>query len=250
MTHSLVVFGATSGIAEQLARLYAAEGARLYLVARDPEKLKAVAADLRARGAREVFEHGFDFGDIEGLPRLVAEMEARFGPPDRALIAYGTLPDQAACEGAETAARTALDLNFVSPALLTQALVRVMAPAGGSMAVIGSVAGDRGRSSNFIYGAAKGGLGIFAQGLAHSLAHRPGKTPLALILVKPGFVDTPMTAAFPKGPLWAKPEAVAGDIHAALERGRSAIVYTPFFWRYILLVIRLVPQFLMHTTKL
>jgi len=250
MTKSLAVFGATSGIAEQLARLYAAEGARLYLVARDPDKLKTVAADLRARGAKEVFEHGFDFSNIDGFPRLIAEMQNRFGAPDRALIAFGTLPDQAACQSDDATAHRALQLNFLSPALLTQALARLMGAGGGAIAVIGSVAGDRGRSSNFVYGAAKGGLGIFAQGLAHHLAASPGKALLSLVLVKPGFVDTPMTAAFPKGPLWAKPEAVAADIHAALERGRSAILYTPFFWRYILLIIRALPQFVMHKTKL
>jgi NAD(P)-dependent dehydrogenase (short-subunit alcohol dehydrogenase family) len=127
----------------------------------------------------------------------------------------------------------------------------MMIPGGGAIAVIGSVAGDRGRSSNYVYGAAKGGLGLFAQGLAHRLAHEQGQKPLGIVLVKPGFVDTPMTSSFPKGgPLWAKPEAVAQDIKAALTRGHSAIIYTPWFWRFILLLIRLVPQPVMHKTRL
>lgn len=245
---SLAVFGATSAIAERLARLYAEQGARLYLVARDAEKLKAVGADLRARGAAEIVERLFDFSAMDAIPDLLSEMEAGFGVPDRALIAYGTLPDQAACEGEDAAARQALEINFLSPALLLQALARRMEPAGGAIAVIGSVAGDRGRASNYLYGAAKAGLGVFAQGLAHRLARSPGG--LSLVLVKPGFVDTPMTAAFPKGPLWARPEAVAAAIHAAMERRRSAILYTPFFWRYILLLIRLLPQAVMHRTQL
>jgi short-subunit dehydrogenase len=246
----LAIFGATSAIAERVARLYAEKGAWIHLVARDGGKLQTIVADLRARGATDVSVQTYDFSDIDGLPALIADMQARFGVPDRALIAFGTLPDQAACQSEEGTARKALDLNFLSPALLTQALARLMAPTGGAIAVIGSVAGDRGRSSNYVYGAAKGGLAIFAQGLAHHLSLNKGKAPLSVVLVKPGFVDTPMTAAFPKGPLWAKPEAVALDIHAALERGRSAIVYTPFFWRYILLIIRALPQMVMHRTKL
>jgi short-subunit dehydrogenase len=246
---SLVVFGATSAIAERLARLYAEQGARLYLVARDSDKLKTVAADLRARGAAETIARVFDFTAIDAFPNLLAEMQASFGAPDRALIAYGTLPDQAACSSDEALARGALEVNFLSPALLLQGLARLMAPSGGAIAAIGSVAGDRGRASNYIYGAAKGGLGIFAQGLAHRLAQMPDNG-LSIVLVKPGFVDTPMTAAFPKGPLWAQPETVASLIHAALERGRSGILYAPFFWRYILLIIRLLPQAVMHRTRL
>ena len=246
---SLAIFGATSAIAERLARLYAEQGASLYLVARDATKLKTVADDLRARGAALVVERAFDFAAIDAFPNLLAEMQAKFGMPERALIAFGTLPDQAACQSDDGQARQALDVNFISPALLLQALARLMTPSGGSIAVIGSVAGDRRRASNYVYGAAKAGLGAFAQGLAHAQAHAAGK-PLSIVLVKPGFVDTPMTAAFPKGPLWAKPEAVAMDIRAALERGRSLILYTPFFWRYILLIIRLLPQAVIHRTKL
>jgi short-subunit dehydrogenase len=248
---SLAIFGATSAIAERVARLYAESGASLYLVARDATKLKLVADDLRARGAALVVERAFDFAAIDAFPNLLAEMQAKYGIPDRALIAFGTLPVQAEIQDDEAEARQALEVNFLSPALLLQALARLMAAAGGAIAVIGSVAGDRGRASNYIYGSAKAALGTFAQGLAHRQAAAPGGKPLAIVLVKPGFVDTPMTAAFPKGgPLWAKPEAVAGDIHAALERNRSTILYTPFFWRYILIIIRLLPQAIMHRTKL
>jgi short-subunit dehydrogenase len=247
---SIAIFGATSAMAEQVARHYAVAGARLFLVARDAAKLQAIAGDLRARGAAQVDVETFDFAAIETMPVLLERLCARFGVPDRALIAYGTLPDQAHCAADETAARQALDLNFLSPALLLQAIARLMEPTGGAIAVIGSVAGDRGRASNYVYGAAKGGLGLFAQGLAHRLAQKAGAKPLAIILVKPGFVDTPMTAAFPKGPLWARPEAIAADIHAGLEHGKSAILYTPWFWRPILLIIRLLPQAVMHRTKL
>src|SRR5262249_54793753 len=163
----------------------------------------------------------------------------RFGAPAHALIAYGTLPDQQRCGESQNDAQVALTTNFLSPALLLQSLSRLMPPdkeARSAIAVIGSVAGDRGRASNYVYGAAKGGLALFAQGLAHRLTQGPGPNRTAVIVVKPGFVDTPMTAAFPKGALWAQPEAVARDIARALERGRSAIIYAPFFWRYIMLL--------------
>jgi hypothetical protein len=247
---SVAIFGATSAIAERVTRRYAESGASLYLVARDATKLQLVADDLRARGAALVVERAFDFSAIDAFPNLLAEMQAKFGVPDRALIAYGTLPEQAKIQDDEAEVRQALEVNFLSPALLLQALARLMTATGGAIGVIGSVAGDRGRASNYIYGSAKAGLGTFAQGLAHRQVAALGGKPLAIVVIKPGFVDTPMTAAFPKGPLWAKPEAVAGDIHAALERKRSTILYAPFFWRYILLIIRLLPQAIMHRTKL
>ena len=247
---SVAIFGASSAIAEQVARLYAAQEARLFLVGRDPVKLEAIAADLRARGAELVDSEIFDFEKADGIGALLDAMRTRFGIPDKALIAYGTLPDQASCATNDAFARQALELNFLSPVLLLQGLARLMEAGGGAIAAIGSVAGDRGRASNYIYGSAKGGLGLFAQGLAHALARGGRAKPLGIVLVKPGFVDTPMTAAFPKGPLWAAPADVAGEIHAALEHGRSTIIYTPWFWRFILLIIRLLPQPVIHRTKL
>jgi NAD(P)-dependent dehydrogenase (short-subunit alcohol dehydrogenase family) len=113
------------------------------------------------------------------------------------------------------------------------------------LVVIGSVAGDRGRASNAVYGAAKAGIGTLVQGLAHRLAGTGARA----VLVKPGFIDTPMTAHLPKGgPLWAKPEAIAQVIVKAAS-GAAPVVYAPWFWRFILLIVRLVPAGIFHRTK-
>jgi short-subunit dehydrogenase len=116
---------------------------------------------------------------------------------------------------------------------------------GAVIAAIGSVAGDRGRQSNYVYGAAKGGLDILLEGLRHRLAPKG----VAVVTIKPGFVDTPMTASFPKGPLWAKPEKVAVDIRRAIDK-RRPVTYTPGFWCLIMLVIKSVPRAIFYKTKL
>jgi decaprenylphospho-beta-D-erythro-pentofuranosid-2-ulose 2-reductase len=107
----------------------------------------------------------------------------------------------------------------------------------GTIAVISSVAGDRGRKSNYVYGSAKGGLTIFLQGLRNALSG----SGVHVLTIKPGFVDTPMTNDFTKGLLWAKPEKVAKDIKRAIDKKKN-IIYTPWFWRWIMLIIRLIPE--------
>jgi decaprenylphospho-beta-D-erythro-pentofuranosid-2-ulose 2-reductase len=241
----VVIFGATSAIAQATARLFAAEGARIFLVARNAERLEAVAADLRLRGAAEVHTTVADLTDMADHARLVEQARATLDGIESVLIAHGTLGDQAESERDPTAMLREMTTNFLSPASLLQALAPILAH--GTIAVIGSVAGDRGRQSNYVYGAAKGGLRVFTQGVRHRLASRG----VDVVLVQPGFVDTPMTAAVAKGgPLWAKPERVARDIHRAMARGGPAILYTPWFWRWIMLIIRLVPDAIFRKTKL
>lgn len=243
----LAVFGATSAIAGAVARLYATEGARLFLVARNAARLEALADDLRARGAAAVTTAVADLDAFDRHPELVENARAALDGLDAVLIAHGTLSDQAACEADWSVAQAGFTTNFLSPVSLLTALAPVLERQNrGSIAVIGSVAGDRGRGSNYVYGSAKGGLGVFVQGLRHRL----GRSNVAVTLVKPGFVDTPMTAALPKGgPLWATPERVAADIRRALDRG-PAVLYTPWFWRWILLVIRLLPDAVFRRTRL
>ncbi|MEQ8968606.1 MAG: SDR family oxidoreductase [Azospirillaceae bacterium] len=244
---SLVVLGATSAIAEAVARRHAARGWRLVLAARDEAKLAAVAADATARGAAAVSTHRIDFDDAAAEAGLLDAIEAAVGTPDAVLLAFGTLPDPERAHHDGEAAAAAMTTNFVAPVRLVTALAERMEAAGrGTIAVITSVAGDRGRQSNYVYGAAKGGLQTFLDGLRHRLV---GKG-VAVVDIRPGFVDTPMTATFDRGgPLWATPARVARDIDRAMERGR-AVVYTPWFWRWIMLVIRLVPRFVMHRTGL
>lgn len=243
----VAIFGANSAIAQAVARRFAGEGARLFLVARDPVRLETVAADLRVRGAGSVATATADLADPAGHAALVEQARQAMDGLDAALIAHGTLGDQKAGEADAAAMRREIDVNFLSPASLLTHLGNLMeVQRHGSLAVIGSVAGDRGRASNYVYGSAKGGLRVFTQGLRHRL----GRAGVAVTLVQPGFVDTPMTAALPKGgPLWATPDRVAADIHRAMKTG-PAILYTPWFWRWVMLVIRLLPDAVFKRLKL
>jgi len=243
----VVVLGATSAIAQAYARRRAAAGARFALLGRGEERLDAVAADLIARGAASAQAVVIDLSAIDEIARAVETIHARFGPPREIVVAYGVLGEQAALERDLAAARMALDVNFTSAALWLLAFLRRREAAQPvTCVVIGSVAGDRGRRSNFIYGAAKGGLDIFVQGLAHACAG----TPARFVMVKPGFVDTPMTAAFAKGGLlWSSPERVAADMERAVRRG-ARVVYSPWFWWPIMAVVRRLPWFVFRRLKI
>lgn len=242
----ILIVGATSAIAEATARLFAARGDALYLAGRNPDRLQILADDLRTRGANLVATARFDARDYDGHADLIDSAVHALDGLDTVLIAHGTLPDQKACEASFVAARDAFEVNALSViSFLTPIANRFEAQSGGTIAVISSVAGDRGRQSNYVYGAAKSCLDTFLEGLAHRLA----TANVAVITVKPGFVDTPMTAAFQKGPLWASPEQVARDIDRAIAKGRR-VIYTPWFWRWIMRIIRSVPTFVFHRTRL
>jgi hypothetical protein len=237
----VAVLGATSAIAEACARAWAMRGAELVLAGRRADELEAMAQDLRVRGAAKVTVWAGDLTDLERHGDLLDAL----GSPDAVLLAWGTLTDQARAEADPAYAARELATNFTAPAALLLALAPRMA-AGGVIAAVTSVAGDRGRRSNFVYGAAKGGLQRFLEGLRHRL-HASG---VAVLDVRPGFVKTPMTAHLPRtGPLWAEPAAVAADVVRAVD-ARRAVVYTPWFWRWILLVVRSVPRPLFHRTRL
>jgi short-subunit dehydrogenase len=242
---NIAIFGATSAIAEQVARLYAARGDRLFLAGRRDEQLRRIAADLGVRGAGTVETFVIDFADVARFPEMLDACEAAIGTVDVALLAYGSLPDQHRSERDPEQAAGELHVNFVSPAVLLDSIALRMAP-GGRIGAITSVAGDRGRQSNYLYGAAKGGLSRYLEGLRHRLAPQG----IRVVDIRPGFVDTPMTAHLDKGgPLWAAPEKVAADIVRSLERGRST-AYTPWFWGPIMRVIRNVPERIFHKTRL
>ena len=235
----IIVLGATSAIAEATARLYAGEGAELLLVGRQSERLAAIAADLRLRGAPRVEVAARDLAHTGDTMAALACFAATLGGVDHVLIAYGTLGDQQASESDLAAAGAGLAVNFTSAACWALATAEMLERQGhGSLVVLGSVAGDRGRRANFVYGAAKSGLATLVEGIAHRFA---GSGPRAVI-VKPGPVVTPMTEGFAnrKGPLWATPETVAAIVRRAADRG-GPVVYAPWFWRWIMLVIRLLP---------
>lgn len=234
----ILIIGATSAIAEATARRFAQQGARLYLLARDRERLAGLANDLKIRGAASVGHAVFDANDFDRheavLDRAIQELEGL----DTALIAHGTLGDQKACEKNFSLLLRELNTNAISVmSLLTHLANRLEAQGHGTIAVIGSVAGDRGRQSNYVYGTAKGAVSIFLQGLRNRLYKRG----VHVLTIKPGFVDTPMTAAFKKGLLWAQPDAIAQSILAGIEKKRDE-VYAPFFWRFIMAIICSIPE--------
>lgn len=234
----IVIFGATSAIAQETARLWAARGDAFYLVGRDATRLESVAADLRVRGAASVQVEAQDLSRTDAHEALVERAAEALEGIDVALVAYGSLGDQALSEQDFSHAERELQTNFLSAASLLGHLGnRLEAQRTGTLAVISSVAGDRGRASNYVYGAAKAGLTAYASGLRNRL-QRSG---VAVVTIKPGFVDTPMTAHVPKGPLFVSPEVVAKGIVRAVDRRRD-VVYLPWFWRPIMWVIRTIPE--------
>ena len=233
----VAIFGATSAIAQAVARRLAAGGTRLHLVGRDPAKLAAVRDDLAARGAVATMAVA-DLDESERHEALLDEAERLLGGLDGALVAQGTLPDQAACEASFERTQAEWRTNFVAPASLAARLAnRFEARGAGVIAAISSVAGDRGRKSNYVYGTAKGALSTFLQGLRGRL-HGKG---VRVVTIKPGFVDTPMTAAMRKGPLWATADGVAAGIVTAMERADGE-VYLPRFWALVMFAIRHIPE--------
>jgi short-subunit dehydrogenase len=236
--NKVLIVGATSAIAHETAKMFAADGAWLFLVARHPEKLAAVADDLRVRGAGkiETFLSDANYLNRHAL-MLTAALEA-FGDLDTVLIAHGTLPNQRRCEQRIEETMQELTTNALSViALLTLIAEHFEQQKRGCIAVITSVAGDRGRQSNYVYGAAKGAVSIFLQGLRNRL-YQAG---VAVVAIKPGFVDTPMTAAIPKNFLFAKPRTVGKSIYKAMLQ-RKNIVYVPWFWRWMMLIIKCIPE--------
>ncbi|HWW21734.1 MAG TPA: SDR family oxidoreductase [Steroidobacteraceae bacterium] len=241
----ILIVGATSAIAEATAREFAARGDALFLAGRNAPLLQTIADDLRLRGASIAGTVVIDVRELERLPALIASGVESLGGLDQALIAHGTLSDQNACEDSIEALREEFTVNALSVMVLCLALARVFAARGaGVLAVISSVAGDRGRHSNYAYGAAKASVTAFLSGLGQQLYARG----VRVLTIKPGFVDTPMTAAFPKGALWAKPARVAHDIRRAMDRG-SVMIYTPWFWRAIMFIVRSVPETLFRRRR-
>lgn len=235
----ILVVGATSAIAEASIRLFAARGDRLYLAGRNGQRLQAIADDIAVRsGQRPGFEV-IDAGDLAAHPGLLDRASQALDGLDVLLVAHGTLSDQGACEQSVDLTLREIHTNGLSVvSLLTLAANRFQAQGQGTLAVISSVAGDRGRQSNYVYGSAKALVSSFLSGLGQRLA----KHGVAVVNIKPGFVDTPMTAHIAKkGPLWATPDQVARGIVRAVDQGRP-VAYLPGFWAFIMLIIRHIPE--------
>lgn len=240
----IVIVGATSAIAEHCARLWVqGKPAELILIGRDTSRLERVAADLKVRSPQSVCNPlRANFLDPDAIQTTVDGIAAA-GKIDIVLIAHGALTEQEDCQNKLRTCRETLDINGISPVLYAEAFARHLAATShGTLALIGSVAGDRGRKSNYVYGAAKGMVTRYAQGLQHRFAG----TGVKVVLIKPGPTDTPMTAHLKgQGAKLASVEDVARQIVLAIEQGKS-ITYVPGKWRLIMWVIRHLPDFIFN----
>lgn len=240
----VLIIGATSAIAEATARLYAQRNASLYLVGRNEEKLNIIRADLQIRGAAHCDIHVMDIAEIASHEDMIQSANLSMGGIDIALIAHGTLPCQATCDKSTTLALQEFHINGTATIALSNEISNFL-QTGGTLAVISSVAGDRGRASNYLYGSAKAAVSTYLSGLGQRLRSQG----INVLTIKPGFVDTPMTAAFKKGLLWASPESVARGIISAIDRRRS-VAYLPWFWWGIMQIIKNIPEPIFRRIKL
>lgn len=247
MSKKVLIIGATSAIAEALARIYAVNGSDFFLVARNKEKLNIIAVDLVARGASTVESFVMDTNDIKLISAMTEKAWQALGTIDVGIVAQGTLPDQFRAEKDIFYAVNEFRTNAESVISCMTALASNFEVQGsGVLAVIGSVAGDRGKASNYLYGSAKSAIEAFTSGLRSRLF----RNNVHVLLVKPGFVATAMTAKLNLPTrLTAHPDTVALDIYRGIVRHKD-IVYTPWFWKFIMIVIRFIPTSIFKKLKL
>ena len=232
------VFGATSAMAQAAIRRWATRGATLVLVARNAERLEAVAADALVRGAAGVIRQVADMSSPPGMTDVAASAWNACEGIDIALLAWGSLSDQTRAQRDIGYLADELEVNFVAFACLAEALAgRMRAQRSGTIAIVGSVAGDRARGGPYAYAAAKAGLDAYARGLAIACREHG----VHVVLIKPGPIATPMTAHLRPGLLWATPDAAGAAIVEAVAAGR-AVCYVPAYWRAIMAVVRLLPD--------
>jgi len=244
----VVILGALSAVAIELARIYSKENAALLLVARNRERLETLATDLRLRGAVQVDAVHLDLATAASdARRYIREWSEKLGGITHVHVIYGYLGSQEKASADDAELSRILQVNFNSAAQWSEAAAGFLkAQKSGSLVVVSSVAGDRGRQSNYAYGAAKGAIALYVQGLAHSMVGSGARA----VVVKPGFIDTPMTDGLKKGgPLWASARKIARILRKAANKG-GPISYAPGVWRFIMLAIRSTPAFVFHKTKL
>lgn len=240
MTRRVLILGATSGIAREASRCFAAEHARILLVGRDPQKLNDTAKDLRVRGAEAVEVCETDLNDYSGNGEMISRAFACWNGLDAALIAHGMLPDQKSAENDTNVLRTSMEVNYVSVVTLLASLANFFEQQGsGVLAVIGSVAGDRGRKSNYVYGSAKSGVAVFVEGLRM----RMKAAGVHVVLIKPGWVSTPMTKHLAQNFLFISAERAGRGVFEAIKSPR-AVIYLPWYWKWIMRVVRAIPEFI------
>jgi decaprenylphospho-beta-D-erythro-pentofuranosid-2-ulose 2-reductase len=238
---TILLIGATSAIAKACARQLANANNTLYLIARNTEELTYLQQDLLVRGAKHVYIAQLDVNDSDNIAPVITAAIHTLQTIDITLIAHAVLPVQRACEHDVALTLACLQTNSLSTiAMLTLLANQLMQQPTGSLAVITSIAGDRGRQSNYVYASSKAMLSVFLQGLRSRVYQHNPK--LQILDIKPGFVDTPMTADFNKSFLWTTPEHIANDILHALGKRQTTTLYTPGFWRYLMWIIRHIPE--------
>jgi len=241
----ILIIGATSAIAKATARIYAEQKHELFLLARNADRLNQLTADLKVRGAAAVDSIVVDLSKHNEHGAALEAAFAFLETIDVALICHGSLPDQTASEINFKLAQKEIQTNGLSViSLLTILSQKLTQQGGATIAVITSVAGDRGRQPNFVYGAAKSMVSVYLQGLRGKLFPHH----VHVLDIRPGLVDSPMTAHLKKGALWSSPERVAEKIVRSIK-ARKHIVYAPGYWRAIMFVVRLTPEFIFKRLK-
>ena len=247
----LVILGATSGMAQETARLLASLGNHLLLVGRNEKRLELIAKDIDCRGSGKVKTRLADLEQLGNAHAFMDELREQLGGLDGVLLFHGYLGDQKCATTNQNEMERIISANFSSAASLSLAAFQALLTSSHNKPVllaIGSVAGDRGRASNNVYGACKGAMATLYQGLIHEAGQQRNR--LSVVLIKAGLTDSPMTASIPKsGPLWTSTQTMAQIIVQSLDRG-STIRYAPGYWRIIMFVIRLMPQTLMNRLAL
>jgi decaprenylphospho-beta-D-erythro-pentofuranosid-2-ulose 2-reductase len=235
---NILIIGAASAIAEETAKVWAPEGCNFFLAGRNLERLESISRDLLVRGANKVICSCLDLSELDLHANLLDEVYTALPYLDVTLIAHGVLPNQNECEASVGKTLDDIKINALSYiSFLTLLANRFEAAGTGTIAVISSVAGDRGRKTNYVYGSSKAMISTFCSGLMH----RFSGSDVNIITIKPGLVSTPMTAGFDKGPIWSDPSAVAKKIALGVAK-RKTVVYAPAFWFFIMLVIKSVPN--------
>ncbi len=237
MNQTWIILGASSAIARAFCRELAERGDAMVLAGRRKDDLDATATDLKARGASAVDVVLFDARDPSSFDAVIDTVDGVEGLISAAVF-VGSMPTQEAIDADPTLIDGTVFDSFTGPAhFLTQLAPKMEERGGGTIVGVGSVAGDRGRLGNYVYGAAKAGFATYLQGLRN----RMGREGVHVMTVKPGPVDTPMTFGMDDLPFMAQPETVARDIMRGVERKRN-VIYTAKIWWVIMMVIRSIPE--------
>lgn len=238
-----LIIGATSSLGTAICQVLARRNYTLFLAGRDSAELEIIATDLRIRHSAAILTGKLDLSYVTfSAEEFLLDVEEKFGNFDTAFLLTG---DMGAAVHDEKNIERVVKVNFLQPAKILELMAeKMMGWHGGNIAVISSVAGDRGRQSNYIYGSAKAGLTAFASGLRNKfLCHD-----VHIMTVKPGFLDTPMTYGMQSPLIYAREKAAESIVKAMIQK--KDVVYVPFFWRYIMLIIMLIPEKIFKRLKL